>query len=348
MSNPVDSTREQEFELSSSTISHPETSPTRTSQNLNSSWPDDHVGADHDRSGDDSDISLLPARTNRRNSFVGRKCFFYVATGENYRNEVIASVRSLRVHMPHAHVTLYTDRSVDGPFDEVVILESPTFSFGDKVAAFERVRYEKAVFLDTDTYIAAPIDDLFVLLDHVDFAASTEVARGYWYDAWNIPDSFPEFNTGVVAFRRTPAVTRMLRSWRQLFEESKRWQEDHTVSRGNPWDQPPLRKALYDSREVRFAVLPTEYNALRHDGTYLWGRAKIVHGRGNIATVEKRMNRNPNVERVFFQGLGVVAPMDKLSLWSVLEFAARTNAVVIRDLLWRVRRLFRGARSRNS
>src|ERR1700728_2121051 len=108
---------------------------------------------------------------------------FYVATGDKYRNEALKSVKSLKKHLPGIHTTLYSDQLCDpGHFNRNIIITSPKFSFQDKVECFQLVDYERAIFLDADTYVAGDISDLFDLLDRFDFAAAIEVARGCWYD----------------------------------------------------------------------------------------------------------------------------------------------------------------------
>jgi len=261
---------------------------------------------------------------------------FYVATGEKFLAEALKSVKSLKKQLPNVHVTLYSDKACDsGHFDRNVIISASKFSSQDKVECFQQVDYDKAVFLDTDTYVVEDISDMFELLDHFDFAASLEVARGYWYREWSLPDSFPELNSGVIAFNNTSKTKKLFADWLAFFEESKIWQNRCLRHDGKPWDQPGLRRALFEAKDIRMAVLPSEYNAVRYNGTYLWGKAKIIHSRGNIEEVAERMNRDHNVERSFFQGLGVIADFSRISLARVFETVMRVNACACLDVLRR-------------
>jgi len=261
---------------------------------------------------------------------------FYVATGDRYREEAVRSVKSLKKYLPGIHTTLFSDKPCGAEyFNRNIILPHPKFSFQDKVESFLLVDYEKAVFLDTDTHVTGDISDLFLLLDSFDFAAAIEAARGYWYEEWSLPDSFPELNSGVVAFRNSAATKKLFSDWLVYFLESTVWQGRIAWIKNKPWDQPGLRRALYLAEGIRMMVLPTEYNALRFDGTYLWGRAKIVHGRGNIESAAARMNRTPNVERSYFQGLGVIANFSKIPVTQIMETVFRVCIYAFLEVLKR-------------
>lgn len=262
---------------------------------------------------------------------------FYVATGDQFRAEALKSVRSLKRQHPNLHTTLFSDQPCEaGHFDRNIVLPHPKFSNQDKVECFQLVDYEKAIFLDTDTHVAGDISDLFDLLEHFDFAAVMDCARGYWYHEWSLPDCFPEVNSGVIAFGNSPKTKKLFADWLTYYEESKVWQRRYWRQKERVWDQPGLRRALYLAKDIRMVVLPTEYNALRHFGTYLWGKVKIVHGRANIEAVAERMNRNTNLERAFFQGMGVIAEFSRIPFPRVLETVFRVNACALLDVRDRI------------
>jgi hypothetical protein len=277
---------------------------------------------------------------------------FYVAVGDKFRAEALKSVTSLKQHLPHIHTTLFSDQPCGaGLFDRNIIIPNPKMTNQDKVECFQQVDYEKAVFLDTDTYVAGDISDLFELLDHFDFAAMIDPMRGYWYREWSLPDGFPEVNSGVVAFLNSIKAKKLFADWLVYYQESKAWQLRYWRKNDRFWDQPGLRRALFLAKDIRMAVLPSEYNALRFNGSYLWGKAKIVHGRGNIAAVAERMNRNLNLERAYFQGMGVIADFNRVSFKQVLETVFRVNACAllnVRDrIIKMVKRCFQSGRGKN-
>jgi hypothetical protein len=233
----------------------------------------------------------------------------YVATGERYVREAAESLRSLWRHHPSMPVTVYIDepsRDVargwqvqDAPRKdllEIVEHPSPTYSWADKPTALsDRGSGERILFLDTDTRICGTVTELFEILDAFDLAAAhapVRVGRQPSALANRAPAAFPELNTGVIAYRRTATIRRFLDRWREL----------HAVALG---DQATFRVALYES-DVRFTVLPPEYNCRFTFPTYLHGPVRILHGRGaDLEEVERAVN-GARGARVFVPGVGVL------------------------------------------
>jgi hypothetical protein len=241
----------------------------------------------------------------------------YVATGERHIREAAESLRSLWRHESATPVTMYVDGSSrDGlkawgipapPGDLLEILDhpDPTYSWADKPVALSLGGdQERVLFLDTDTRVCGPIAEMFDVLDSFGLAAAHAPIR---LDprqpgslARRVPAAFPELNTGVVAFRRTPAVARLLDRWRRMHLEIL-----SSVGHGSLGDQATFRVALYDS-DVRFAVLPPEYNCRFPFPTYVQGPVRILHGRGaDLERIEREVNETSG-PRVFVPGVGVL------------------------------------------
>ena len=268
----------------------------------------------------------------------------YIATGEGCRREAIRSAKSVKQHNPSIAIAIYTEISVVDPvFDFTFLIEKPEFSAIDKVKNLWRTPFHKSIYIDADTIITGNLLPLFDLLDRVDFAGAHETARGYWYKELQsqIPEAFGEVNTGVMVFKATSAVIGLLKDWHEAYLETCKWLPRFGTAK---WmltnEQPAMRHLLYHRSEVKLWVLPTEYNALRNFGTYLWGKAIVVHGRGNIEAVAERMNRFTNVERGFFQGLGVIADFNRLPLSAVLETVTRVHACAAQTIWFRIKNLW--------
>jgi hypothetical protein len=249
----------------------------------------------------------------------------YVATGERHIREAAASLRSLWRHEPGTRVTMYVDGSSwehltdlgippspAGDLLEIVDHPAPTYSWADKPVALSAggEADERVLFLDTDTRICGGIADLFELLDAFGLAAAHAPirldARQPESLAERVPASFPELNTGVIAFRRTSAVSELLERWRRLHLETLR-----TMDRGSLGDQSTFRVALYESK-VRFTVLQPEYNCRFVFPTYVHGPVRILHGRGpDLERVERELNATSG-PRVFVPGLGVLKARDTI------------------------------------
>lgn len=214
----------------------------------------------------------------------------YIATGRRHLDEMLVSARSLRRHMPDLPIVLFTDQRdlPGGVFSEIRPVENPRHSFIDKIAPLRGTPFERTVFLDTDTFVCAPIPDLFEILDRFELAVSRAPLR---HDRpFATPNCFTELNTGVMAYRRSDNVDALFADWLRLYE-----MEVAETGRMDS-DQPAFREALYRS-PATFYVLPQEYN-LRTVMPAAVGRCevKIVHGRApDIAEVARWANESRSI-----------------------------------------------------
>ncbi len=200
----------------------------------------------------------------------------YIATGEDFVEEALISAKSARSVMPDIPITIFTDLEIDEPaFDQVIQLDDPRHDFGDQVFHLDRTPYERTIFLDSDIYLDASIDDVFSVLDEFDIAA-TQGLRNYSssrveleaIDA--IPDCFPEYNSGVVAFEMNANVQEFFGNWKKYYNNVLDQEQIH--------NQAAFRLALYRS-DVRIASLPDEYNCLFRNPGSVYGTVKAFHGR---------------------------------------------------------------------
>jgi len=201
----------------------------------------------------------------------------YIATGRRYTAEAAGSARSAKAHMPELPVGLLCDDVASAKtteIDFVAGLPTPTHSLLDKVVGLPQSPFERTLFLDTDTLVIEPVHELFQLLDHFDLAAAHAPWR--WVRPVDAcPECFPELNSGVLLFRRTPNLLRFFARWEALYREQL------AAPRKPPHDQPAFRQALYES-DLRFTILPPEYNLRTPFPAFAGGNAqvKILHGRG--------------------------------------------------------------------
>jgi hypothetical protein len=117
----------------------------------------------------------------------------------------------------------------------------------------------------------------------------------------DVPASFPEFNSGVIAYRMNDRTRSLLESWARFYEEQ--------VSRtGQIDDQPALRRALWHS-DAKIAVLPPEYNFRFVLPAFAGrGKVKILHGRHpNLPNLGKLVNRSGS-PRIFLPRLRDMLP----------------------------------------
>jgi hypothetical protein len=188
----------------------------------------------------------------------------YVAIGAGYLAEAVRSVRSLKKHndLP---ATLLTDQmGGHEDFDTVIEVRDVENPHLVKVGAMLSMPYARTLFLDTDTRVLAPIDELFQVLDHFDLTA---VPDNYLSKLDGVPISLPPINSGVVAFRRCDVVELLLMRWMGKVRAS-----------GRHCDQDALRAVLWDS-PVRLCPLPNTYNLRSDYVTQTKAKVKIIHGR---------------------------------------------------------------------
>jgi hypothetical protein len=180
--------------------------------------------------------------------------------------------------------------------------------------------YEKFLYLDTDTYVAAELNEVFQLLEHFDFAGH-QLFEGHDSPIPGVPDAFPEFNGGVLAFRRSLAVEGFFDRWRELYDAFRAPDRPDRDLYLNVTDQKSLRLALYESK-LRVAILGPEYDFTPSHVNFACATVRILHGRGDdFERFASRLNAQLG-NRVYHPTLDVV-------------LHAQTSAPELRRLWWR-------------
>jgi hypothetical protein len=224
-----------------------------------------------------------------------QKGVIYIATGERHCAEALVSAKSLRMHMPHLAITLYTDQAMAGAdVDHIAAFAGDGYL--SRIPTLEASPYEHTLFLDSDTYVCGDLTGLFALLDEFDIALAHSPTRAL-YEVEGVPDSFPEFNAGVILYRRSAEVKAALRDWANQFARFQEQRDRGEICWLQPegkriytHDQGALRAALYRSR-LRIATLPPEYNCRFTQPGFVDGPVKILHGRGlDLAEVAEAFN----------------------------------------------------------
>jgi hypothetical protein len=202
----------------------------------------------------------------------------YIATGEKYVRAAIRSARSVRQHCPDLLIHLFADlnpdkfiESVPSPFNSWAQVENPHAR--SKVDYIYRSPYDETLFLDSDTEVVVDIREVFTLLEKYDMALAHDVIRNTPKDSWkrNFPPSFPEFNAGVILYRKNASVTGLLKAWQEAYHEA-----------GFFMDQITLRELLWRT-DLKVAILPPEYNTIMLKYPWVWRKGeaipKILHFR---------------------------------------------------------------------
>lgn len=204
----------------------------------------------------------------------------YVATGEKYVHAAIRSANTVKVYMPEMGIHLFTDSQ---SFDEIGLSRSTSLFSSiatvedphrrSKVDYMGHTPFDYTLYLDTDTALNADISSLFNILERFDIGLAHEHRRNTAnsLEQWRaeLPKAFPQFNSGVILYRKTPAVIKFLEEWRRHYTEA-----------GIRHDQTTLRELLWQSN-LRIATLPPEYNVRYIKYQVIWSTTeattKIFH-----------------------------------------------------------------------
>jgi hypothetical protein len=212
---------------------------------------------------------------------MSQGAIYIITQDPRYVEMLLTSAASLRRAMPQLPITVFSQFPVESPlFEKVVRVEPTQDGFFDKTRLMRESPYDRTLFIDADIYVAEPIPELFSLLDHFDCAAThEEYVSTDWHQRYprpDIPESFPEFNTGILMLKRSEKVDRLLTEWGDLYQAYLEAKPGEKIN-----DQPFFRVAIYRS-DVRVATLTREYNCKFRGQGYLKGRVKILHGHVNF------------------------------------------------------------------
>jgi len=134
--------------------------------------------------------------------------------------------------------------------------------------------FDRTLCLDSEIYIDGEISEVFDVLEQFDIAAARDPDY-FSTQLEEVPESFPEYNTGVIAYNTGKKFDKFISSWWDEYKSTKK------SARGE--NQPSFRRALYFS-QIRVATLPTEYNLLVRLSGKVYTDVKIFHGR--LKTIE--------------------------------------------------------------
>jgi hypothetical protein len=204
----------------------------------------------------------------------------YMAMGKKYLDEAIFSAHSFRKHMKWP-ITIFTDLpeyALDSNvFNEIVsIQQSGPRPHRDKLVSMLQSPYDETLFLDTDTYIGASLDDCWSTLKYFDMVVSND--RGYkdhFPHDTGVPNSFKEVNLGVVFYRKSEKMINTFTSALGVYDELS---AKHSEIPSFSYDQPSFRIAAYYSG-IAIAPLAEEDNCRFATYGKLNGIVRVLHGR---------------------------------------------------------------------
>jgi hypothetical protein len=217
------------------------------------------------------------------------KGIVYIATANDvvrspktFIEEAEQSAQSVRDHSD-LPITLITDQPTNAgdTFTNIVRIDDPDFSWRDKIKYLKRTPFDETLFLDTDTRVVEEIDEIFQVLNEYDLAVAQDPAHGE-REHPEAPTSFPEYNTGVMLYKKSKKVLSFLEKWLDEYDRDQ-----------NEWisgDQPSFRKVLHKSN-LRYLTLSREWNVRYTHPGMIAGKPRILHGRvPDYKRVDKKLS----------------------------------------------------------
>jgi len=208
-------------------------------------------------------------------------------------NLAITSAESVKKHIPDIDITLFTNlesiSEFDKVFDNIIMvdkLETHHMMWQKKWEYMSISPYDITLHLDADTYACSNFSEVFKMMDHFDMAIPMSP---YYFSRskMGVPECYPELAGGMFVFKKNDKTKKFIND---MIEELKNRHRYYT-------DEPYIRKLLYYS-DIRYAVLPMEYNCVVTHPGYLFGKIKIAHGRCDLAENAELINKHQG-RRIF-------------------------------------------------
>jgi len=178
----------------------------------------------------------------------------YIASGAPFVRDAERSARTAKKQHPDLPIALFSDvPSSDPAIDIWVEVKDPHRR--SKLDYLAQSPFEKTLYLDADTRVIASITEPFGLLDRYDLAGchvenrhpvSSATARLTTSD---VDPAFTGFNGGVLYYRLNDRMRVFL----------ARWAEGYKAENAK-FDQPILRRLMWQMPEIAVIAIPPEYN----------------------------------------------------------------------------------------
>lgn len=160
-----------------------------------------------------------------------------------------------------------------------------------KIDSVSNSPFDRTIHMDLDSWLVEPMPELFQLLGGFDIA----LPHADYHQVYpvNVPASFPEYNGGLIVWRKNERTDAFFADWRRRFLRDHATRYDEKKVSFFPC-QPSLREALFHS-DVRIATIPSEYHWTGIG--YVQGKVKLVHKRPDPMSEAERINANAGEQR---------------------------------------------------
>jgi hypothetical protein len=255
--------------------------------------------------------------------------FVYIAFGDEYVSEASESAQRVLAtsKLPSTLITdvMPEDDFIRESFDQIVLQEF-RHSFADKI----RMRcspYDRTIFLDSDTIVVEPLDDIFSLLDRFDLAVQfTE--GGHHYQSLGISPAFDEPSAGILAWKRSQSTEEFFDRWESDYKEIR---EEQGVD--GAWDQRSLKSAIWHS-DIRIAPLSANWQFCTYKPNVVTGSVKMLHGRNISDKVIIEVNESHEL-RTWLPKVGSCPAYSYATILELCRFFVAFGWLIIKQIIRR-------------
>jgi hypothetical protein len=208
-----------------------------------------------------------------------KRVVFWISAGEKFIEEARRCSKELREVMPGmVHILFTPEETTDDGFDRLAKLPERTAEYWylDSVRYFNMafdmlVDYDECLYFDSDINFLSPFPELWRMLERFDIAAPMGSRRVTGDTFQELPPCFPEYELGLILFRRNAVVKELFVEWERLH-----WAHPNIYGSN---DQRSFREAVWNIPEVKIERIPSEYHLRWPFGVFMSLEVKILHGR---------------------------------------------------------------------
>jgi alpha-N-acetylglucosamine transferase len=204
--------------------------------------------------------------------------FLYVALGKRYILEAEMSARSLKRFTKYPLCLVTDEEGYTSGYFDIVLIQKGERDFVSKIIGMQRTPFERTIYLDSDTFICASIDQLFQILEIFDMGMTIDTRThsygflGHYNSDFPLrfKNVLPEYNTGIIVYDNNAYIKKLFADWLRVHFEMK-----------IKADMPSFREAFINNAlAVRIAPLPFEYNYFgTHSFGFAYNEIKVIHER---------------------------------------------------------------------
>ena len=238
-----------------------------------------------------------------------RVIVYHAVCQKRYFELAAQSAKSAKKQMADVDTVLITDLPGKSHwFDEVVQVRSvPLVEAHLPPLLHVPPRYGSGIYFDSDSYVCAPLHDVFELIEdaRVDIALvhTSGKRRDRRYPSPGIPKAYPHWRSAFIAFQHNDRVREFFAGWDRSFHEHlKAYRKISKVEGPCHPDQMSMRIALYHSN-VSIATLPANY-CTTLGAIVIRGTVRAIAAEGNMKKLAKEANRDAPHARFFHRGEG--------------------------------------------